>query len=167
MEPLLLYSTNTWLAYLISQTYYREEHFVWCSPYFNSFTVPASDHTVPPSSTPGKIYSLLYDEVLYGDLHSDKIKHNKAGILRGANYKRAAGVITEEQKLEIYAVVKKAQVSDFRPIIFVIPFPLIAHMVIKVPVHERAHPLSKECRIERLPRACFDVINIHRSGSGS
>jgi hypothetical protein len=164
-EPLLLYSTNTWLAYTISQIYYREEHFVWCSPYFSSLSLPACDQTSRPSSTPGKIYTLLYEEVLSGERHSDKIRHNKAGIRRGANYKKQAGIITEDQKLDIYAAVKKAQVVDYRPIIYVIPFSLVANMAVEVPVRERAHPLSREYRIERLPRRCFDVISIHGSRS--
>lgn len=160
-EPLFLYSTNTWLAYIISQTYYREEHYVWCSPYFNTLSVPSSEQTIPPSSLPGKLYKLFYADVYSGEQHSDKINKNKTGILRGANFQERAGVIAEKQKLEIYAIVSRAQIIDFRPIIYVIPFALVCDMIIEVPVDERSHPLSRECRIERLPRRFFDIIDIH------
>ena len=160
-EPLILYSTNTWLAYAVSQRYYGEEHYVWCSPYFNSFSVPPSEQTVPPSSLPGSIYAQLHDEVSARERHSDKIKRNKAGIRRGANYKEQTGVITGGQKLEIYAVVAKAEAADFRPLIYVIPFARVAESVTEVPVVERAHPLSRECRISRLHRRDFDVIDVY------
>jgi hypothetical protein len=29
-KPLVLYSTNTWLAYAISERYYRGLHYAWC-----------------------------------------------------------------------------------------------------------------------------------------
>lgn len=160
-EPLFLYSTNTWLAYIISQRYYREEHYVWCSPYFNTLSVPSSEQTIPPSSLPGKLYKQLYDEVSSGEQHSDKIKSNKAGIRRGANYKEKVGVITAKQKQEVYAIVSRAQITYFKPIIYVIPFALVRDIIIEVPVSERAHPLSGECRIERLPRSLFDIIDVH------
>jgi hypothetical protein len=158
--PLFLYSTNTWLAYIISQVFYNQEHYVWCSPYFNAASIPASEQTTPPSSTPGKIYKLLLDDVISGDRHSTKIKSNKAGIRRGANYKLIEGVITEKKRLEIYATVSKAQIMEFRPIIYVIPYSLVANLVTEVPVHERSHPLSNECKIQRLPRQYFDIIDI-------
>ena len=165
-EPLILYSTNTWLAYIISQVYYGGEHYVWCSPYFNSFSIPSSEQTIPPSSTPGHLYSLLSDEVFSGERHSDKIKQNKAGLRRGANAKEQAGVITNKQRLEIFAVVSRAQIIDFRPILYVIPYPLVSDLIVEVPVAERSHPLSMECRIERLPRSCFDVIDLRGGKKG-
>lgn len=160
-EPLILYSTNTWLAYIISQTYYGGQHYVWCSPYFDTLSVPSSEQTIPPSSLPGKLYKLLYDEVSSGEQHSDKIRKNKVGIRRGANYQEQAGVITKNQRLEIYAIVSRAQIIDFRPIIYVIPFAPVRDIIVEVPVNERSHPLSKECRIERLPRSHFDIIDIY------
>jgi hypothetical protein len=146
---------------MISQFYYKEEHYVWCSPYFNTLSIPASEQTIPPSSLPGKLYKQLYDEITGGELHSDKIKRNKAGIRRGANYKERTGIITAKQRQEIYAIVSRAQILYFKPIIYVIPFPLVRDLIVEVPVNERAHPLSRECRIEKLPRSHFDIVDIH------
>jgi hypothetical protein len=34
-DPLILYSVNSWLAYIINERYYGGEHFVWCAPVFD------------------------------------------------------------------------------------------------------------------------------------
>ena len=31
----ILYSTNTWIAYMIAERFYRRHHYVWCTPYFD------------------------------------------------------------------------------------------------------------------------------------
>jgi len=165
-EPLLLYSTNTWLAYMIAQTFYRGEHYVWCSPYFNALAVAPAERTIPPSSVPGKLYRQFYDDAFSGERHSDRIRLNRAGLRRGAVFKERAGVITEDQRLEINAIVARAQNIDFRPLVYVIPFAPVRDMITEVPVGERSHPLSRECRIERLPRSHFDIIDLHEGQTG-
>ena len=161
-DPLVLYSTNTWLAYGIAQTYYDEKHYVWCTPYFSSNASSGYDNTVPPSSSPGEIYDSLYEDVNRGDRHSTKIEMNKAGILKGAIAKEKAGVINKRQRLEIYAIVRRAETKDFRPLLYVIPFQPVAKLVKEVTVEERAHPLSVEYKIEQLHRRYFDVVEIYK-----
>ena len=131
---------------------------MWCSPYFSSSSVPAYEYTLPPSSSPCEIYNSLCKDIKSGDKHSAKVGLNKAGILRGANYKEQTGVINKRQKREIYAIVNCAELDDFRPLIFVIPMQSISQMIKEVAIGEKAHPLSVEFRIERLPRQFFDVI---------
>jgi hypothetical protein len=53
-------------------------------------------------------------------------------------------MITEEQEKEIAAIVDGAETSDFRPLIYVIPYHLVAAEIKSVAVPERAHPLSTE-----------------------
>lgn len=161
-NPLLLYSTNTWLAYMIAQRFYRGEHYAWCNPLFNSKTSPPTDYSIPPTSSPCEIYSSLLADVQKGDRNSPKIKQNKLGILKGAVYKKRAGVISSRQKNEITAVVERAETQDFRPLIFVIPYSLVVDLLRKVPVRNRAHPLSDEYIIDRLPREGFDIIDFSR-----
>ena len=91
--PLVLYSTNTRLAHMIAKSYYADLHYVWCSPFAGSFN--AFDRIEPPSSSPLKIYRSLHDDVSGADLHSDKIRQNRNGLIRGASTKRQAGVIDE------------------------------------------------------------------------
>jgi hypothetical protein len=160
-DPLILYSTNTWLAYGIAQRYYDETHYVWCTPYFSSDSSSGYDYTIPPSSSPSEIYDGLYKDVSQGDRHSAKIEMNKAGILKGAIAKEKAGVINKQQRLEIYAIVQRAETKDFRPLLYVIPFQPVAKLVKGVPVEGRAHPLSVEYKIEQLHRRYFDVVEMY------
>ncbi|MET0465867.1 MAG: hypothetical protein ABW007_22080 [Chitinophagaceae bacterium] len=161
-EPLILYSTNTWLAYRIAQAYYDEKHYVWCTPYFSPDSSVGYDHTVPPSSSPSELYDSLHEDVARGDRHSTKVEMNKAGILKGAIAKERVGAINKKQRLEIYAIVRRAEMRDFRPLLYVIPFQPIAKLVKEVPIEERAHPLSEEYKIELLPRKYFDIVELHR-----
>jgi hypothetical protein len=158
--PLILYSTSTWLAFIIGQKYFRGEHHVWCTPYFDPSAVPSVEYTVPPSSSPAEIYRGLRSDITRKERPSDRIKANKAGILRGAQQKLAEGIITKEHAAEIAAIVASAEVSDFAPLIFVIPYDLVKDWLSKVPVTQRAHPLSVEFVIKKLPRFCFDVLKV-------
>lgn len=76
-NPLLLYSTNTLLAYHISQTYYGELHYVWCSALFGAANIPSPYYPNPPSSSPQGIYETLLKAVESGDRHSEKIRLDK------------------------------------------------------------------------------------------
>jgi hypothetical protein len=159
-EPILLYSVNTWLAYAIAEQYYSGLHYVWCTPHFDPSGVPSINYAVPPSSSPVEVYRGLRQDVTNGDRHSAKISANKAGILRGVEARRTHGDITEGAAAEIVAILDAADIRDFRPILFVIPFSLVRDKIEPVPVSQRAHPLSAEFIIERLPRNCFDAIGV-------
>ncbi|HLL72981.1 MAG TPA: hypothetical protein VK363_16180 [Pyrinomonadaceae bacterium] len=158
MKHLLLYSTNTWLAFMISKEYYNDVHYVWCSPFFSSKAIPAYDYTNPPSSSPSDIYDNFYADSNSGDLHSARIKGNRVGIIRGANKKARAGIISEQQKREIYSIVKQSESLNFRPLLYVIPFALVEDIAKIVPLDQRASAFSVEYIIENLPRSCFDVL---------
>jgi hypothetical protein len=157
-EPLILYSTNTWLAYMIAERYYKREHYVWCTPYFDPSKSGDDDSAVPPSSGPLEVYLSLAQDVARGDRHSAKIDENRAGILRGANAKKKAGVIDEKQEKEIVSIVDNASDRDFKPRMYIIPYSMVADIVREPPPEDKAHPLSAEYIIDRLPRRCFDVI---------
>ena len=157
-DGLLLYSANTWLAYKVSREYYGDLHYVWCSPHFSSQSVPSYDYANPPSSSPSGIYQSLLAEVAGQDLHGVKIEANRVGIMNGANMKAASKKITNRQKREIHSIVKRAERSYFRPLLYIIPFSMVRHLVREVPVKMRAHPFSREFVIEELPRTYFDII---------
>lgn len=156
--PIILYSATSWLAYTVAQRYYNAEHYVWCAPVFDARSPYAREWHVPPTSSPSEIYRGLMEEVKRRDRHSAKIAQNKIGIVRGASVKRADGVITKAQEKEIVAAVEAAETADFAPLLYVMPYQLVAKKLKIVPVAERAHPLSTEFIIRRLPRRCFDVI---------
>jgi hypothetical protein len=158
-NPLLLYSTNTLLAYHINQTYYGELHYVWCSAFFGAANIPSPYRPNPPSSSPQGIYETLLRAIENGDRHCEKIRLNKAGLRRGATFKQGQGNITNTQRLEILDKVRLAQLTDFKPLLYVIPNALVSGVLRTVAVRHRANPLSEEYIIARLPRASFDIIN--------
>lgn len=155
----VLYSTNTWLAYMIAETYYNQRHYVWCTPFFDPEQRVRRDSAVPPSSSPRQLYKSLDDDVNGTDGHSSRIKENRVGLIRGANAKKKQGIINARKKEEICLVVEKATLNDFRPLLYIIPCsPLVNKLVRTPPVEDKAHPLSAEYTIEMLPREHFDVI---------
>ena len=99
-----------------------------------------------------------YFEQLNGYPVSSKIKQVRDGVMQGALIRRACGEITDEQYREIDEIVRTAETSDFRPLVYVIPYTEASSLLQKVPVGRRAHPLSQEFLIEKLPRHCFDVM---------
>lgn len=156
-EPLLLYSANTWLAYAIAEWYYGGVHVAWCSPVYNGST--AEPHVnIPPSSSPAEIYRALFREVDRGERHSDAIANNRKGIKKGADAKLEARVISSDEHASIMRTLENAKVRDFRPVLYVIPSDRVRGTVVDVPVHQRAHPLSREYRVENLGRDCFDML---------
>jgi hypothetical protein len=109
---------------------------------------------------PKEIYRALYREVAKGDRHSAKVADVRKGIMRGALAKRAQGIITDGAVEKINTIVTYAETRDFKPLLYVIPAHLIESVLIDVPIADRAHPLAPEFRVEALPRACFDVIDL-------
>jgi hypothetical protein len=160
-EPLVLYSTSTWLAFSIAERFYSSVHYAWCSPYFSPPSA-LSGSAAPPTSIPREIYENLFDEVIQSDSHSSAVDRNRVGILRGAACKRTANVITAEVETEIAEIVRMAEVRLFRPLLFVIPFAGVRTIAKVVPPKERAHPMSIEYRIDELPRHLFDVLELRR-----
>jgi hypothetical protein len=157
-KPLILYSMNTWLAYMIAQRYYKTEHYVWCTPYFDPRKSGDRESAVPPTSSPFEMYCSLAEDVARRDRHSAKIVDNRAGILRGANAKRRSGVIDARQEKDIVSIVDGADSGDFRPLMYVIPYSEVIDRMREPPPRDKAHPLSEEYIIDRLPRTLFDVI---------
>ena len=157
-DPTILYSTATLLAYRIAKLYYSDIHYVWCSPVFDGRRASAYGHTVPPTSSPCEIYWGLHQEASRGDRHSAKISDNRTGIIRGAQAKRARGVVDEETERQIIAATELATPADFKPVLFVMPFGRVKRLIHSVPVQDRAHPLSAEYLIPELPGRLFDVI---------
>ena len=165
MVPLVLYSTNTWLAYAITQRYYGGRHYVWCTPYRGLGSGADVDNAVPPSSDPFEIYRMLHFDVLKSDAHSPKIRDNRAGLLAGAAIRKANGEINDCTEKEISAVVNIASVRDFRPLLYVIPYYKVSKVIREVPVNKRAHPLSEEYIISGLRVGSFDVLQLPIGGT--
>jgi hypothetical protein len=157
--PLLLYSTNTSLAYNLNQHYYHGKHWVWCNRHFDRFAAKMAGYAAPPSSIPLDIYKAYSEDIRRGDFHSAYIKQNRIGLLRGAKLKLKAGVIDQAQYGDIQAIIRKAQLSDFSPLIYVIPFAMVKKSAILVAPAKAANPFSCEYQIASLVRSDFDIIS--------
>lgn len=158
-EPLLLYSTNTWLAYAIAERYYEGVHFAWCSPVYDGSK--ADPHVnIPPSSSPADIYRLLLDEVERGEGHSAVLEKKRRGLLNGADARLAQGMIGDAERIAIEQTIDTSPLQAFRPVLYVIPYDRVRGMVVEASVPERAHPFSIEYKVNPLPRDCFNVLEL-------
>jgi hypothetical protein len=156
-EPLILYSTNTWLAYAIAERFYGGVHHAWCSPVYDGATA-ARHVNIPPSSSPAEIYRALAEDAHRGERHSELFRRNVMGVIAGAGQKLQEGVITRSQHDEIEAMATNAHPREFRPILYVIHYARVRDRVYEVDLASRAHPFSVEFRVPELPRNCFDAI---------
>jgi len=161
MPDLFLYSTNTFLKHLICQRYRNDVHYVWCSQDFDSTTVSSylSGSLLPASSNPASIYRSLKADVAGGDMHSDKIKSQKASFAKLAVQWETSGEIDRQQKADIIWMVKNVDLSYWRPLIYVIHRPSVQSRLQLVPMKNRAG-LAEEFIIPDLQRSEFDLIEI-------
>jgi hypothetical protein len=160
--PLILYSVNTYLAYVINERYYGSKHYVWCSEVYDARS-PFADvryANIPPTSNPFEIYHNLREEVRRGDRHSAKIAENREGLLLGAEKQLEKGIINPHQFAEIDQIINAVELSEFRSLLYVIPYQNVSQAVREATVEERAHPLSLEYIIESLDRQHFDPIEV-------
>ncbi|MDP1809702.1 MAG: hypothetical protein Q8L35_09255 [Actinomycetota bacterium] len=141
--------------------YFSDLHYVWCAPFFTGNARAPIDLTNPASSIPSQRYWRLVEDIKKGDRHSVLIKENIFGIKNGILAKEKAKIITRTQGDEIRSIIQEAQVSDFRPLIYIIPFTkAVRELCIQPHVKERAHPLAEEFVIKELPRSMFDIIEL-------
>lgn len=159
LDKPVLYSTMTKLAFNINKTYYKNLHYMWCTPYFGiDYNSPT--FTVPPSSSPIAIYQTLQNEINGSDCHDTKIRQNRMGIRRGAKKQLSRGVIDNDQYDEIIAITKKAKDIQLLPLLCIIPRVDALKYFHKVDIKYKANPLSAEYILVDLPESAFDIIRI-------
>jgi hypothetical protein len=154
----IYYSCCTSLCYEICGRYYNDEHYVWCTPYFNPTSRMNLPNRVPPTSSPCAIYWNLRNEIEAGDMHSAKIDKNRAGIIAGARAKFSSGVISAAQYYEIKDLAALSEIEQFWPLILVIPRKPVDALLKSVEIRHRANLMSEEYIIECLPRKKFHAI---------
>lgn len=156
-EPLVLYSTTTQLAYHVAQQFYAQTHYAWCAPARSPDTFAVQN---PPSSDPIGLYWRYKRDIDRGDEHSDLIARQRLGIVRGAGAKAASGVIGADAHDHIEGIAQRAPLSDFRPLLLVMPYDVVRGLVRSADIDDRARVSSSEYIIEALPRAAFDVLRL-------
>jgi hypothetical protein len=157
MLPLILYSTQSWIAFALNEEFYGHYHYVWCSPFLNPEKDATTTHFFADTSVPGKIYKFLNEEAHRKTASSQWIKRNKVGLLNGVKRKRAEKVIDAKTSKALIQYVMDAAPLDFRPVLYIIPSVMVKKIVEVIAPGKGAHPLSVEYRIHRLPRKLFDV----------
>ncbi len=158
-DPLLLYSTNTRLANDICRIYYHDLHYVHVSADIGSPALTAVMRLSPPSSSPHHRYRQLREEVQGNDLHGALIQKNRSGVLYGAEQKLSQGKITKQQRDEIVEIVRFAPINFYSPLLYVMPYSGVKHLLTQTPVSERASPTSWEAIIKELPSRLFGVVS--------
>jgi hypothetical protein len=123
-SSLILYSTNTHLKFRIGRDLLGDQHYVWCSHVFNAGTLGryAIGAAMPPSSDPCSIYRELDTACRRRDDHATKIAQQKAMLTSLAVELEAKGRITPDVRDEMVAMVSMATFSDWKPLLYVIPF---------------------------------------------
>lgn len=157
---LYYYSTNTSLSYLISKMFYDSTFYVWCSPVFDPQTLDTYNpfKRIPKSSSPYAIYLEYMKDIESGDSHSAKIELNKKGLKSGAAIALANGIINKEEHNKIEYIIDKAELNDFKPILYVIHAEKVCDRIKKVEVSKTANPLSTEYILEDLKIEEFEII---------
>lgn len=152
-KDLLLYSTNTALAYKIAKDYYNNVFYVWCTDAFDAALQPGT-------SNPRTLCSRYLDQIIRNDRHAVEINQNKAGILKGASEKLKQGVITQEQYKEISTRVAFAEMEAFYPIVFLIDKRSVKGRLQVVEPKDAASNHSVEYIIKDLKWNEFEMIKL-------
>lgn len=160
-DGLLLYSTNTYLKWLICERY-RKEHFVWCSAAFdgNAAGFRAVNITTAHTSNPKDLYTKYRKSVKNADRHDPTIPGFAASLkgIATSNW-LAPGKITQAEHQEIIFEIDNAAITDWRPLLFVIPLQGVQQRCKLVPAQKRAGR-GYEWIIEDLRAEEFDVLEL-------
>lgn len=148
----VLYSAGTKLAYRINKRYYGDVHYVWCTEFYHSKAQPLT-------SDPQSICNRLLQIVSTGDRHAVEIEGQKVGILKGADAKFKAGVITDLQRQLIFEMVNVATYSDFSPVLYIISGARVRDKCITVDTKTKASDSSVEYLITDLSKDDFQILD--------
>jgi hypothetical protein len=113
---------------------------------------------VPPSSNPGEIFERLRAATIERtDWHEPYIPGWKLKIQELAINWQRDGRITNEEQEEIMLLLERADIGQWRPLIYIIRRELVESRLIRVHLRDRAS-LEMEYKIEDLQPHEFDVI---------
>ncbi len=154
-----LFSVGTFYSYQIAKRYYHNTQYVWCSYHFD-------DKGQPPTSNPFTIARRYIEQITTADRLATEIDTNKAGILRGADYKYKAGVISKAQLEEIKQLVAYANYEAFFPVLFVISSKMVEGKCREVERGKKASDSSVEYIIDELQEGEYELINLRKLFDG-
>jgi len=113
------------------------------------------------SSSPSNIYNGLCKDVNSGDLHSSRIKENRAGLKKGALIHLENKLIDDDDFARIVEIIDRAETCYFRPLLYIIPILEIKERITLVHIDSVANPLSIEYQIADLKTNECDIIELN------
>ena len=164
MDPIILYSVNSRLAYNINKRYYHK-HFVWCAIKFDTNDLEATERNNPETSNPIEFYKRYKTDIngILNDNHfkSSFLEERINGILTGLEENKS--LIGDDNYNALDNEIKKQRKNgqiwkELEPLVYIIPYKLVKHKVEPVPPSKTARLLSDEYLIKDLKDEEFDVI---------
>jgi hypothetical protein len=152
----LYYSTNTLLAYRITNRYFHGIFSVHCAEEYD----PDNQTGNPPSSSPALLYWQFRLVAESGDRGNDKIISVKNKLKRVARSKLRTGEITQNEYDALRWEVNAAESWYFTPILYLISREKVGSRAKAIPIDKRANPNSKEYMIDDLKADKFEVISV-------
>ena len=155
-----LYSANPLVKFTISRDYLNHTHFVWCSDAFDCrrHYLHVGPLGTPPSSQPGEIFERLraatVERVDWADL---SIAGWKTKIKAMSVQWKADGRIDDDAEQEIMFLLDRADIGQWRPLIYIIQRDKVAARLKPVALSSRAS-VEMEYTLEDLQPHEFDVI---------
>lgn len=158
---LLLYSVNPWIKYHVQSRFRSDRHYVWCSEQPDSRTADKNTLAsfVPPSSNPVEIYADLASAVKRGERHHTKISAIKATYTTLAASWVSDGSMTSDDRDELVYLLEHAEISQWRPVMYVIPRSGVSNKIKTVHPSKRAG-IGMEYIIDDLVGNEFDLLEI-------
>ncbi len=152
----LLFSTNTYSGLYIAKQYYEDKHYLWFAPLFH-------DPQQPKTSDPLCRCQMLLSTVATNDTHDEFLAKIRQGMEVGVQTKLKASVITEEESLEIRAIIdnsrKETGIREWcMPVVVVTTWSKVKQYRVELESNKKASSSSMELLCENVPRSVFDVI---------
>jgi len=159
MPSPFLYSTNPLIKYQLQRDYFNHIHFVWCTDCFDGRKqLLHPGEPFPPSSNPAELYeSLRAATVERPDWHNGSIAQWKVTMKARILKEALAGSIDKEAEKDLILRLDKAEILDWRPLLYVISRRAVQRRLKRVALSNRASP-SMEYQIHDLRPAEFDVL---------
>ncbi len=162
-----LYSANPYFSVEVARTYRNNKTYAWCSEYFSSSdqAIGAPAALIAASSDPKTIYEQLSRACETDDSHDARIKGYRKTFKRLATEWNSNGSLTDAHHAEIHAVCKSPSFKIWRPVLFIIPRPVVSTRLKEVPRNKRASH-GMEYTITDLDLSEVDIIELPKLGRG-
>ena len=137
--PLIMWSATNRIVHYVC-THFFPSYYVWCSPVFEADAVGRYTRGAgqPPSSDPATIYRSLHTAVTKRDEHNGDVQRQRTKLAAVALDLSARNVISEDDAKEAVTYLKSAHISEWKPMIYVIPYSSVNGRVLAVPRGHRA-----------------------------